>query len=215
MTAFCQDLRVSVRGVGGHSARPHQTADPIAAAVQLVSAVYQLIPRSIDAREAAVVTFGMISGGESPNAIPEQVELRGTVRTMTWAAAVAIEGKLRQIARGLAEAGGVAIEVGLTHGVDAVVNDQEVTAVCNRAAEEVVGPGHVVAIPLPSMGGEDFSGYLAHAPGCLLRIGVATEDRPRHFLHSPHFDIDERALAIGARLLARSVVLLSERGARP
>src|SRR5437763_1418765 len=58
MTAFCQDLRVSVRGVGGHSARPHQAADPIAAAVQFVSAVYQLIPCSVDAREAAVVTFG-------------------------------------------------------------------------------------------------------------------------------------------------------------
>lgn len=215
ITAFCQDLRVTVRGVGGHSARPHQAADPIAAAVQFIAAVYQLIPRSVDAREAAVVTFGMIRGGESPNAIPEQVELRGTVRTMTWAAASEIEAKLRQIGRGLSEAGGVSIEVGLTRGVDAVVNDPEITAVCVRAAEDVVGTGHVVAIPLPSMGGEDFSGYLSHAPGCLMRIGVASEGRPRHFLHSSHFDIDERALAIGARVLARCVVLLSEQGARP
>jgi len=59
------------------------------------------------------------------------------------------------------------------------------------------------------MGGEDFSGYLKHAPGCLLRLGVAALDRPRHFLHSPLFDIDERALLIGAKVLAHSVVLLS------
>jgi amidohydrolase len=210
MTAFCQDLSVTIRGVGGHSARPHQSADPIAAAVQFVSAVYQLIPRSVDAREAAVVTFGTIHAGESPNAIPEQVDLGGTVRTMSWEAATVIEGRLRQIARGVSESGGVSVDIQLLRGVDAVVNDPEVTAVCTRAAEEIVGAGRVVTIPLPSMGGEDFSGYLAHAPGCLLRIGVASEDRPKHFLHSAHFDIDERSLSLGARLMARSIVLLSK-----
>jgi amidohydrolase len=65
------------------------------------------------------------------------------------------------------------------------------------------------------MGGEDFAAYLAHAPGCMMRLGVASDDRPRHPLHSPYFDVDERALAIGAKILARSVVLLSEQGRRP
>jgi amidohydrolase len=215
MTAFCQDLRVIVRGVGGHSARPHQAADPIAAAVQFVSAVYQLIPRSVDAREASVVTFGVIQGGASPNAIPETVELRGTVRTMTWAAGATVGEKLRRLAHGLSEAAGVTIEIALERGVDAVVNDPEVTAVCVRAAGEVVGSRQIVPIPLPSMGGEDFAGYLAHAPGCLLRLGVAAEGRPRHFLHSPQFDIDERALAVGAKILAHSAVLLAEQGGNP
>ena len=79
----------------------------------------------------------------------------------------------------------------------------------------MVGDGKVMLIPLPSMGGEDFAGYLAHAPGCLLRLGVATEDRPRHFLHSPHFDIDERALAIGAKVLAHSVIKLCGNSREP
>jgi amidohydrolase len=95
------------------------------------------------------------------------------------------------------------------------VNDPAVTAVCTRAAAEVVGTDHVIPIELPSMGGEDFAGYLSHAPGCLLRLGVASDDRPRHLLHSPYFDIDERALGIGARILARSVVLLCEQRGRP
>ena len=72
-----------------------------------------------------------------------------------------------------------------------------------------MGPANVEEIRLPSMGGEDFSGYLKQARGCLLRLGVAALDRPRHPLHSPHFDIDEDALAVGAKLLAHSVVLLS------
>jgi amidohydrolase len=215
MTAFCQDLFVTVRGVGGHAARPHQATDPIAVAVQLVAAIYQFIPRSVDSREAAVVTFGVIQAGASANVIPDKVELQGTVRTLSWPAAARVEERLRQIARGLAEASGATIDVRLERGVDAVVNDPSVTSVCTRAAAEVVGADHLVPIPLPSMGGEDFASYLAHAPGCLLRLGVASEDRPRHFLHSPHFDIDERALALGAKILAHSVVSLSEQGRRP
>jgi amidohydrolase len=214
LTATCQDLSVTVRGAGGHAARPHQAVDPIAVAVQLVAATYQLIPRAVDAREAAVVTFGMIHGGTSPNVIPETVELQGTVRTLSRSAADRVEQRLRQVARGLAEASGATVEVRLERGIDAVVNDPAVTGVCVRAAAEVVGDDHVVPIPMPSMGAEDFAGYLAHAPGCLLRLGVAGEGRPRYFLHSPHFDIDERALAVGAKILARGVVLLAGRGPR-
>ena len=211
MTAFCQDLKVVVRGEGGHAARPHQSTDPIALAVQFIAAAYQLVPRSVDAREASVVTFGAIHGGNNANVIPDRVELLGTVRTLSWRAASTVEDRLRRIAHGLSEAGGGSIELTLDHGVDAVVNDVAVTAACIAAAGAVVGPDRVLPIPLPSMGGEDFAGYLAHAPGCLLRLGVAAdEDRPRQFLHSPSFDLDERALAIGAKILARGVVKLCE-----
>jgi amidohydrolase len=215
MTAFCQELKVTVRGAGGHAARPHQSTDPIAVAVQFVTSVYQLVPRTVDAREAAVVTFGAIHGGASPNVIPDRVDLLGTIRTLSWRAASEVEDQLRRIARGLSEASGATIEVALERGIDAVVNDPQVTAACARAAAEVVGADRVVPIALPSMGGEDFAGYLAHAPGCLLRVGVAAEDRPRHFLHSPHFDIDERALAVGAKILARGVVHLCDPSGAP
>ena len=212
MTAICQDLRIIVRGVGGHAARPHLSTDPVAAAVQLVSAVYQLVPRSVDAREAAVVTFGVIQGGASPNVIPDKVDLQGTIRTLSRTASARVEERIRQLARGLAEATGTTIDVVLENGLGSVVNDPAVTAVCVRAAAEVVGADQVIPIPLPSMGGEDFAGYLTHTPGCLLRLGVASDDRPRHHLHSPLFDIDERALAFGAKVLAHSIVHLSGLG---
>ncbi|MHB1559844.1 MAG: M20/M25/M40 family metallo-hydrolase, partial [Isosphaeraceae bacterium] len=100
-------------------------------------------------------------------------------------------------------------EVAFRQNTEAVINDPAITAACVEAARQVAGAANVEEIRLPSMGGEDFSGYLRHVPGCLLRLGVASLDRPRHSLHSPHFDIDEAALATGARLLAHSVVLLS------
>ena len=82
LTAFCQDLHVTVHGLGGHAARPHQAVDPIGVAVQFINSVYQFIPRSVDSREPVVVTFGSIQGGHSANVIPEKVTLLGTVRTL-------------------------------------------------------------------------------------------------------------------------------------
>lgn len=209
LTAACQEVRIVVRGVGGHGARPHLAVDPIAAAAQLVTTLYQVLPRSVDARDPSVVTFGCLRGGTSPNIIPDEVELLGTIRTFSARAAAAVEERIAQVARGLALATRSEIEVVFRQNTEAVINDPEITRACVQAAWQVAGPANVEEIRLPSMGGEDFSGYLKHVPGCLLRLGVASLDRPRHSLHSPHFDIDEAALAVGARLLAHSVVLLS------
>lgn len=173
MTAFCQDVDVTIRGVGGHAARPHLTIDPIAASAQFLTAVYQGLPRSVDSREPVVVSFGAIAGGSSPNVIPERAMLRGTLRTLGRASAAGVRDRLAQIARGVAEATQTTIGVAFGHETDAVVNDAEVSAVCTLAAGEVVGSDHVEQIPLPSMGGEDFSGYLDHVPGCMMRLGVA------------------------------------------
>jgi amidohydrolase len=210
LTAFCQELQVEIQGMGGHAARPHQSVDPIGVASQFITSVYQFVPRSVDSRDPVVVTFGSIQGGTSANIIPEQVVLKGTIRTLSEAAAARVGERIRQIAAGLSEASGATIQATFRRGTDAVVNDPDVTRTCVRAAGEVVGQANLDEIALPSMGGEDFSGYLKHAPGCLLRLGIASSERPRHFLHSPHFDIDEQALVIGARVLAHSVVLLSE-----
>ena len=207
LTAACQEVAVVVRGTGGHAARPHLSSDPIAVAAQLVSLLYQAVPRSVDSRDPSVVTFGSIRGGTSPNVIPEEVELQGTIRTLSDRAAAVVEERITQVARGLSAATRCTIDVIFRRRTDSVINDPDVTAACVRAAAEVVDGG-VEEIRLPSMGGEDFSGYLKHARGCLLRLGVASLDRPRQALHSPHFDIDEGALAIGAKILARSMVLL-------
>jgi amidohydrolase len=208
LTAECRELHVVIRGRGGHAARPHLSVDPIAVAVQFMSSVYQFVPRSIDSRDPAVITFGSIQGGTSANVIPERVELKGTVRTLSRKAAARVEEQVIQVARGLAGASHAKVDVAFREVTHAVINDPAVTTVCIAAAREVVGPENVEEISLPSMGGEDFSGYLKRAPGCMLRLGVAAPDRPRHFLHSPLFDLDERALALGIKVLARSVILL-------
>jgi amidohydrolase len=179
LTAYCQELHVEILGQGGHAARPHQSVDPIGIAVQFVTSVYQFLPRSIDSRDPIVATFGSIQGGTNPNIIPERVLPKGTIRTLSAAAAARVNERIRQIAWGLAEAGGGTIRVEFHRGTDAEVNDPDVTRTCARAAGEIVGQANLDEIALPSMGGEDFSAYLKHAPGCLLRL--ATRDVATHY----------------------------------
>ena len=209
LTAFCCEVDVVVRGRGGHAARPHHSADPIAAACQFAGAVYQFVPRSVDSRDPSVVTFGSIHGGSTQNVIPEEVRLRGTMRTHTAAAIATIEERMSAIAGGIAQATGTNIELAFKRGPDAVINDPTVTRTCMESAAELLGAEAIEHISTPSMGGEDFSEYLARVPGCLFRLGVAGGGHTKHFLHSPRFDLDETALAVGAKLLARCAVRLA------
>jgi amidohydrolase len=210
LTACCSGIDVEIVGRGGHAARPHHTVDPIAVAIQFVNGIYQLVPRTVDSREPVVVSFGVIEGGRNPNVIPERVHLSGTIRTLGRVASARVQEKIQRIGKGVAEASEAQIEIVYRPGPDAVVNDLRVTETCARAAGDVVGVDHVDSIRLPSMGGEDFSAYLARVPGCMFRLGIAAESGPRQYLHSPQFDVDERALPIGAKILARAVVLESQ-----
>ncbi len=208
LTADCRDLRVTIRGRGGHAARPHQSVDPIAAAAQFISGAYQVVPRSVDVREPVVITFGAIHGGDASNAIPEVVELLGTLRSLGQGARERAFAALQGVARGVAEATEAEVRVESFQGIDPVINNPAVIAVMSRASAELLGPENVRSIPHPSLGGEDFASYLALAPGAMLRLGVAGGPG-WPLLHSPRFDLDERALAIGAKILARSVVQLA------
>jgi amidohydrolase len=215
LTAFCEELQVAIRGQGGHAARPHQAVDPISVATQFVNSIYHYIPRSVDSREPLVVSFGVIEGGANPNVIPELVRLRGTIRTLSRESAACVRERILAIGHGLAEASRARIDVEFHHGPDSVVNHPYVTRVCAAVASEIAGKDNVDEISLPSMGGEDFAAYLAHVPGCMLRLGVARPEGGTDFLHSPRFDIDERAIVVGVKFLAHSVVMLCGPDADP
>jgi amidohydrolase len=208
LTAFCDEIDIVVSGSGGHAARPHAAADPIAAAVQLISAIYQLLPRSIDPREAAVATFGYLHGGNARNVIPSRVEIKGTMRTHSRESRDTLESRILATADGIGRAPGTTVEVAFHQGPDAVVNDERATELCEQAAAGLLGPEAIEPIGLASLGGEDFAEYLLDAPGCFFRLGTRGGPESAFPLHSGWFDIDERAVALGAKLFARCVVAL-------
>lgn len=210
LTANCDAMELTVIGQGGHAARPHELIDPIAAAAQLLSSLYMFVPRATDSLDAVVVSIGQIIAGDNPNVIPEQVQLYGTLRTLDQDVRVRTMRHIEQLARGMAETSGTRMQVRFHQSSPSVVNDVELTALLRQTAGDVLGPDHVEDIPRPSMGGEDFAYYLAHVPGAMFRLGCTSDQVGGSLLHTPTFDIDERALAIGAKILARAAVQWSD-----
>jgi amidohydrolase len=209
-TAHCDSLNITITGQGGHAARPHQTRDPIAAGVMLISNLYQAIPRAVDSQDAVVLSFGQFIAGDAANVIPDHALVRGTLRTLDRKVREQALEQIRRVAAGVAEATRTEITVDRTGGIESVVNDPALTDVARTAAIEVVGRQHVVEMARPSMGSEDFAAYLDLVPGNMFRLGCASETAGSSALHTPTFDLDERCLAIGAKILARSCVLWSD-----
>jgi amidohydrolase len=202
-TAFCQDFEIEVRGRGGHGARPHETVDPIALAAQLVTLIYQAIPRSTDARDPLVVTFGQIRGGHAANIIPDSVTMKGTIRALDAGVLRSARDAIAKLCRGVGQAIGATPRVKFDAQLPGVINDPAVTAICLEAARDVVGADNVLVEGRPSMGAEDFADYLGIVPGCMVRLGVRRRGKKLTPLHTSTFDIDEGALLIGARLLTK------------
>lgn len=211
-TAALDQFDFVVSGSGGHGARPHLSIDPIFAGTQLASALYQSFGRSFDARVPIVLTIGKILGGTVCNVIPDQFEMSGTIRSISREHREQIEPLLRRIASGVCTIHDARFELWMKHGAPAIINDVEITDVYREVGSELLGPENVYEIPLPSMGGEDFSYYLDHVPGAMFRLGTA-RNGARYALHSPKFDIDERAITLGARVLAASAIRLLEKHA--
>jgi metal-dependent amidase/aminoacylase/carboxypeptidase family protein len=113
---------------------------------------------------------------------------------------------IRSLAEGIEQVTGTKLEVVFDHGSPSVVNDVGLTQLIQRVGTDLLGPENVVSITRPSMGSEDFAAYLEHVPGAMFRLGAAGDDPPWPGLHTPLFDVDERCLAVGAKILARAVV---------
>lgn len=205
-TASCDAMRVVVQGRGGHAARPHESTDPIAAAAELVSTLYQFVPRATDSQDAVVVSFGQIHGGQNANVIPEQVVLEGTVRTLDGHVREKTIAHIRTLAEGIEQVTGTKLEVYFERGTPSVYNDEGLTKLVSGVATALFGSDQVTSLPRPSMGSEDFAVYLEQVPGTMFRLGAAGEEGFSSGLHTPTFDVDERCLAVGAKILARSVV---------
>ncbi len=204
LTAASDMLEVVLTGKGGHTSRPHLTTDLVHALSRVVVDVPALLDRRLDPRTGCAVVFGAINAGSAANAIPQQGSVRGTVRMLDRDAWKTVPDMVTQIVNDVVRATGAEAEVIYTRGVPPVVNDRVATAVFAGAAAAALGESAVVETPV-SMGGEDFSWYLEQVPGAMARLGVG---RPGEHLdiHQGEFDVDERAIAHGVRVLVHTAL---------
>jgi amidohydrolase len=203
LMAAVDRLRIVIHGRGGHGAQPHRAADPVVAACHVVLALQTVVSREISPVQPAVLTIGSLRGGEAFNVIPDEVVLLGTLRTFDAEVRASLPARIERIAAGVAGGLGCRATVEVRNGNPAVINHERAAEIARRAAVAVVGEQNVVS-PEPTMGGEDMAIYFEQVPGCFVFVGSRNPakgfDQPHH---SPRFDFDEDALAIGAEFLVR------------
>ena len=199
VTAQSDRFMIRIRGRGGHGARPHEAVDAVVISGFLITALQTLVSRETNPFHPTVVTIGKIHAGSAPNVIAEEAELEGSIRTSNPDVRHHILHGIERMIRAAAELHNAEISVDFSAGYPPVVNDPGAAAIARTAARQVVGADNVIGSEHPSMGSEDFSYYLNHAPGAFVRVGARHEDWEPLPLHSPAFDIDEKALAVGTR----------------
>jgi amidohydrolase len=207
ITAASDRFDVYVRHEGsGHSARPHEGTDTVWVATQIINAFYQLAGRITDARNATVLSVCRLFGSEAHNVIPDTVEFGGTLRTTSTEDRKMLRQKMAQIAKQTAATFGATANMEVEKGAPPVINEPLLIKNVEDVVREAYGPQAIYEIPQSSMGGEDFSYYLDHVPGALIRVGTASSPETSHPLHDHRFDIDETPLAPTAKLMARAMI---------
>lgn len=206
MMAEADDFDIEIIGKSGHAARPHETVDPIMVAANVVTALQNISSRQVDPLNPVVVTIGAIHGGTTFNVIPESVAIKGTARTLEKKLTRDIPGMIEKIIAGVCKTYGARYRFDYRKGYPITVNDKRVNDIYRLAAKELYGKRSIVELTAPAMGGEDFSYFTQAVPAAMMRLGVMNRkigaDKP---WHSSEFKIDEKAIPIGAALLAMAV----------
>ncbi|WP_340014301.1 amidohydrolase [Paenibacillus sp. FSL K6-1318] len=195
LMAAADGFVVKVEGVGTHAAVPEAGIDPIVVAAHIVTALQAIVSRNVGAQESAVISVTKLHSGTAWNVIPDEAILDGTVRTFDEKVRARIRERFNQVVAGVAAAYGTRATVRWIQGPPAVVNDEALASAAEQVASQI---GLNSIRPLPSPAGEDFSFYQKEVPGLFLFLGTSGPNE----WHHPGFDVDERALPLGAHLLA-------------
>jgi amidohydrolase len=204
LTAAADDLEIFIQGESGHGARPHEAKDAIWIASQVITTLQQAISRTQNPLRPIVLSIGQINGGRAPNVIADQVRMAGTVRSLHPETHANLPDWIEGIVKSVCHTYGAGYEMNYRRGVPSVQNDPALTQILEEASREAWGSERVLILTEPSLGAEDFSLYLEHAPGSMFRLGVGFGDRNNPPLHHPEFEVNEAAIMTGVVTLAYS-----------
>ena len=198
ITSATDVVEINVTGPGGHTSRPHLSADVVYALGKLLTDLPGLLSRRVDPRTGTVLVFGQVNSGYAPNAIPETGTVSGTMRTADIGIWREMQTLFSELVDQVLAPLGVEHELVYHRGVPPVLNDDVSTALLASAAQ-AIDPQAVVQAP-QSSGGEDFSWYLEKVPGSMARLGCWSGEGEQHDLHMGDLAPDERAIGVGVKL---------------
>lgn len=197
-------FELTITGRGGHGASPHETVDPILAAAHVISALQSIVSRNVDPQESVVISVGQIQGGTTYNVIPEQVLIKGSVRSFSNEIHRKLYRRILETSSSVAAGFGCGVSLETVVIVAAVVNDEKVAGSVRQAAQKVLGCQNV--LDRKEMASEDMGYMLEEIPGCYFFIGSANEEEGLNYPHHhPRFDFDERAMMNGVAVMGNAI----------
>ncbi|NIJ14053.1 amidohydrolase [Saccharomonospora amisosensis] len=205
LTSAADLIELRLTSPGGHTSRPHLTADLVHALGTIITSLPALLSRRVDPRSGTVLVWGSVHAGEAANAVPQDGLLRGTLRTADHETWTQLEPLIASSVQSLLAPTGVGYELNYRRGVPPVVSEEESTVLLRAGSEAALGD-NALADTEQSSGGEDFGWYLEHVPGAFARLGVWPGEGAMRDLHQPTFEADERALFNGVRVFVHTAL---------
>jgi amidohydrolase len=215
LLASADTIAATIIGKGGHAAMPHDAVDPVPIACEAVLALQSYIARRTTFTDPAILSVTKIAAGSAHNVIPDEVELLGTMRTLSDKSRKATRDAFERIVTKVAEAHGATAETRIDEGYPPTLNDSRAVALVRSLATELFGAGAYHEIPAPIMGAEDFSYVLQKVPGAMAILGVAPpEGDPleRAPIHNARMMVDENVLPRGVAMHCAFATRFLERG---
>jgi amidohydrolase len=200
--ASCDELYMTVTGKGGHAALSHHVTDTVLIASHIIVALQQIVSRNANAAIPTILSFGKVQANGATNIIPNEVHIEGTFRTMNEEWRTNAHEKMIKLAKGIAQSMGGDCDLRIEKGYPCLINDSTATGLAHNFAKEYLGNENVINMDL-RMTSEDFAWYTLKYPSLFYRLGVKSDlDEPTKGLHTPTFDIDEKALNYGCGVMA-------------
>ena len=206
ITSAADLLELRLSSPGGHTSRPHLTADLVHALGTVITGLPALLSRRVDPRSGVVLVWGTVQAGQAANIVPREGLLRGFLRIGDPDIWADLEPLVRELIAALLAPTGVGYDLRYIRGVPPVVNEPVSTQLLRDGVVAALG-ADALAGTEQSSGGEDFGWYLQHVPGALCRLGVWPGEGPQPDLHQPTFDLDERALPLGVRVMVHIALI--------
>jgi hippurate hydrolase len=209
LMSAADQVRVVVRGRGGHGSRPHTAKDPIPATCEMVLALSTLVTRTHDIFDPVVVTVGSLHAGTAENVIPASARFDATVRSFSPQARTKVRQGITDVITGIGWAHGLDVEIDHVDGYPVTVNNDVEAQFVASTITELFGAERFGWMSDPETGSEDFSYVLAQIPGAFLFLGACPpgldpQTAPPN--HAPQAQFDDGVLADGAALLAELAI---------
>lgn len=203
MMASVDFFDVSIKGKGGHGARPHETADTIFVAAQVIQAIYQIQGRLFSSLEnPTVISVGSIHGGTAHNIIPEVCTFAGTFRTFDERNRSKMRSLIEQAAKETSRMFGAECGIKITPNAPPVINDPALGRIIEKTIKEIFGETAIEKLKYPMTASEDFAYYREKSPIYFLRFGVSSGPETSYPLHNAKFNVDEAAIGRTVELMS-------------